>query len=210
MCRAASCFLFSLCLLLRFVLNCAAKVQTYLLSTKQKTKNLCLFNVLQQIRLFLPKFIHILSTNLAKCAIYKAKIFAFRLITYVPYIITNNNAIFVQLLQRVCVYCVRVRGMLHPDFNHHYKITYLCQNTTTTNYVIYLFRVRVSFVACSCLVVFVMCGYCLSVDISVLCFQSLFCLCVYSGHYKDSTLLLWYAISRQIFCSCIFIHYVIG
>ena len=24
---------------------------------------------------------------------------------------------------------------------------------------------------------------------------------LYSGHYKDSTLLLWYAISRQIFCS---------
>ena len=96
MCRAASCFLlFSLCLLLPFVLNCDAKVQRYLLSTKQKTKNLCLFNVLQQIRLFLPKFIHILSTKSAKCAIYKANLFVFRLITYVHYIITNNNAIFV-------------------------------------------------------------------------------------------------------------------
>ena len=58
-------------------LNCDAKVQTYLLSTKQKTKNICLFNVLQQIRLFLPKFIHILSTKLTKCAICKANIFAF-------------------------------------------------------------------------------------------------------------------------------------
>ena len=29
--------------------------------------------------MFLPKFIHILSTNLTKCAIYKAKMFAFRL-----------------------------------------------------------------------------------------------------------------------------------
>ena len=59
-------------------LNCDAKVQTYLETTKQKTKNLCLFNVLQQISMFLPKFIHILSTKLAKCAIYKAKIFVFR------------------------------------------------------------------------------------------------------------------------------------
>ena len=57
--------------------NGNAKVQTYLQPTKQKTKNLCLFNVLQQIRLFLPKFIHILSTKTAKCAIYKANFFAF-------------------------------------------------------------------------------------------------------------------------------------
>ena len=92
--RAASCFLFSLCLLLPFVLNCAAKVQRYLQPTKHFAKNLCIFNLLQQISMFLPKFIHILSTNLAKCAIYKANFFAFRLITYVPYIITNNNAIF--------------------------------------------------------------------------------------------------------------------
>ena len=76
-------------------LNCVAKVQRYLQPTKQKTKNLCIFNLLQQIRLFLPKFIHILSTKLAKCAIYKANFFAFRLITYVHYIITNNNATFV-------------------------------------------------------------------------------------------------------------------
>ena len=80
-------------------LNCVAKVQTYLETTKQKTKNLCLFNVLQQISMVLPKFIHILSTKLAKCAIYKANFFVFRLITYVHYIITNNNAIFVA----VCV-----------------------------------------------------------------------------------------------------------
>ena len=75
--------------------NGNAKVQTYLLSTKQKTKNLCLFNLLQQIRLFLPKFIHILSTKLAKCAIYKANLFAFRL-QYAhtrtrTYIKTNNR-----------------------------------------------------------------------------------------------------------------------
>ena len=75
---AAVCCLFSLCLLLRFVLISGAKVQTYLETTKQKTKNLCLFNVLQQISMFLPKFIHILSTKLAKCAIYKANFFAFR------------------------------------------------------------------------------------------------------------------------------------
>ena len=75
---AAVCCLFSLCLLLPFVLISGAKVQTYLETTKQKTKNLCLFNVLQQISMFLPKFIHILSTKLAKCAIYKAKIFVFR------------------------------------------------------------------------------------------------------------------------------------
>ena len=95
MCRAVFRVLSSLCLLLPFVLNCDAKVQTYLLSTKQKAKNLCLFNVLQQIKLFLPKFIHILSTKLTKCAIYKAKMFAFSCNTRVHYIITNNNAIFV-------------------------------------------------------------------------------------------------------------------
>ena len=87
--------LFSLCLLLRFVLNCVAKVQRYLQPTKHFAKNLCIFNLLQQIRLFLPKFIHILSTKSTKCAICKANLFAFRLITYVHYIITNNNAIFV-------------------------------------------------------------------------------------------------------------------
>ena len=74
---AVCCLLFSLCLLLPFVLNCDAKVQRYLLSTKHFAKNLCLFNLLQQISMFLPKFIHILSTNLTKCAIYKANFFAF-------------------------------------------------------------------------------------------------------------------------------------
>ena len=74
--------------------NGNAKVQTYLETCKYFRINICLFKVLQQIRLFLPKFIHILSTKLAKCAIYKAKMFAFRLITYVHYIITNNNATF--------------------------------------------------------------------------------------------------------------------
>ena len=85
-------------------LNCVAKVQTYLQPTKHFAKNLCIFNLLQQIRLFLPKFIHILSTKTGKCAICKANFFAFRLITYVPYIITNNNAIFVQLLQCVVIW----------------------------------------------------------------------------------------------------------
>ena len=93
--------LFSLCLLLPFVLNCDAKVQTYLQTCKYFAKKVCIFNVLQQIRLFLPKFIHILSTKTGKCAIYKANFFAFRLITYVHYIITNNNAIFVAVC--VCV-----------------------------------------------------------------------------------------------------------
>lgn len=95
MCRAASCFLSSLCLLLPFVLISGAKVQTYLQPTKHFAKKVCIFNLLQQISMFLPKFIQILSTKLAKCAIYKANIFAFRLITCVHYIITNNNAIFV-------------------------------------------------------------------------------------------------------------------
>ena len=75
--------------------NGTAKVQTYLETTKQKTKKVCLFNVLQQITLILPKFIHILSTKTGKCAIYKANFFVCGLITYVPYIITNNNTIFV-------------------------------------------------------------------------------------------------------------------
>ena len=95
MCRAVFCVLSSLCLLLRFVLNCDAKVQRYLQPTKHFTKKVCIFNLLQQIKLICAVFIHILSTKLAKCAIYKANIFAFRLITCVHYIITNNNAIFV-------------------------------------------------------------------------------------------------------------------
>lgn len=95
MCRAVFRVLSSLCLLLPFVLNCDAKVQTYLLSTKHFAEKVCIFNLLQQIRLFLPKFIHILSTKTGKCAIYKANFFACGLITYVPYIITNINAIFV-------------------------------------------------------------------------------------------------------------------
>ena len=69
--------LFSLCLLLRFVLNCVAKVQTYLLCTKHFAEKVCIFNVLQQISIVLPKFIQILSTKLAKCAMYKANFFAF-------------------------------------------------------------------------------------------------------------------------------------
>ena len=76
-------------------LNCDAKVQTYLETTKQKTKNICLFNVLQQISMFLPKFIHILSTKTGKCAIYKAKFFAFaeypHTNAHVHYIKTNNK-----------------------------------------------------------------------------------------------------------------------
>ena len=75
--------------------NGTAKVQTYLETTKQKTKNICIFNLLQQIRLFLPKFIHILSTKTGKCAICKANIFVCGCNTCVHYIITNNNAIFV-------------------------------------------------------------------------------------------------------------------
>ena len=77
MCRAAFRVLSSLCLLLRFVLNCDAKVQTYLQTCKHFPEKVCIFNLLQQIRLFLPKFIHILSTKSTKCAIYKAKFFAF-------------------------------------------------------------------------------------------------------------------------------------
>ena len=60
-------------------LNCDAKVQTYLLCTKHFAEKVCIFNLLQQISMFLPKFIHILSTKTAKCAIYKANFFAFRL-----------------------------------------------------------------------------------------------------------------------------------
>ena len=101
MCRAVFRVLSSLCLLFPFVLISGAKVQTYLQPTKHFAEKVCIFNVLQQIRLICAVFIHILSTKLAKCAIYKANFFAFRLITYVHYIITNNNATFVAVC--VCV-----------------------------------------------------------------------------------------------------------
>ena len=66
-------------LFLPLFLKCVAKVQTYLETCKHFPEKVYIFNLLQQIKLFLPKFIHILSTKLAKCAIYKAKLFAFRL-----------------------------------------------------------------------------------------------------------------------------------
>ena len=94
--------LLSLCLLLPFVLNCDAKVQRYLQPTKHFAEKVCIFNLLQQIRLIYAVFIQILSTKTGKCAIYKANFFAFRLITYVHYIITNNNAIFVACLRVLC------------------------------------------------------------------------------------------------------------
>ena len=124
--------LFSLCLLLPFVLNCVAKVQTYLQTCKHFPKNLCIFNLLQQISMVLPKFIHILSTKTGKCAIYKANFFAFDCNTRVHYIITNNNAIFAVCL-RVCLQCVVVwysvgyipaklpplqSEYITPDFHH--------------------------------------------------------------------------------------------
>ena len=65
-------------------LNCVAKVQTYLETTKQKTKKVCFINNLQQIKLICAVFIQILSTKTGKCAICKANIFAFRLLrTYI-------------------------------------------------------------------------------------------------------------------------------
>ena len=95
MCRAAFRVLSSLCLLLRFVLNCDAKVQGYLQPTKHFAKKVCIFNLLQQIKLICAVFIHILSTKLAKCAIYKANIFAFaeypHTNAHVHYIKTNNK-----------------------------------------------------------------------------------------------------------------------
>ena len=121
-----------------------------------------------------------------------------------------------RLLQLVCAVLMQCAAPEH----HHRKTGYLCQITTTTKYVIYLFRVRVSFVACRLLLRWintyylcavscsVMGGYCLSVDISVLWFivfiQSLMFryiildLVAYR-HYKDSTLLLWYAILQADF-----------
>ena len=92
---AAVYYLLSLCLLLPFVLISGAKLQRYLETTKQKTKKVCIFNVLQQIRLICAVFIHILSTKTGKCAIYKANFFAFRRNYVRTLYITNNNAIFV-------------------------------------------------------------------------------------------------------------------
>lgn len=139
---AAVYYLLSLCLLLPFVLNCVAKVQTYLETTKQKTKNICLFNVLQQISMFLPKFIHILSTKLAKCAIYKANFFAFaeypHTYTHVHYIKTNNK-LYLQPYN-VVGYIPKLpplqRYNVTPVFHH------LCKG------MIYLCRVLVDCVCC--------------------------------------------------------------
>ena len=140
--------------IITFVLNCDAKVQTYLQTCKHFPEKVCIFNLLQQIRLFLPKFIHILSTKSTKCAIYKANFFAFNGISTHErartYIKTNINAIFVVCL-RVCLQRVVVgysvgyiiaklpplqRYNVTPDFHHLRKC------------MIYLCRVRVSFAVC--------------------------------------------------------------
>ena len=113
-------------------LNCDAKVQTYLQTCKHFPEKVCIFNLLQQIRLFLPKFIHILSTKTGKCAMFQTNIFVCGCNTRVHYIITNNNAIFVAVrsvvLQLIC-------SRINVDYiqkHHHYKTGYLCQITTTT------------------------------------------------------------------------------
>ena len=124
--------LLSLCLLLPFVLNCDAKVQTYLLCTKHFAKNLCLFNVLQQIKLICAVFIHILSTKLAKCAIYKANFFAFaeypHTNAHVHYIKTNNK-LYLQPFA-----CVRVRFVVCCTrfLTTTTKLTTFAKITTTT------------------------------------------------------------------------------
>ena len=89
-----SCLVF-IVFIITFVLNCDAKVQTYLETCKHFPEKVCIFNLLQQISLFLPKFIHILSTKSIKCAIYKANFFAFaeypHTNAHVHYIKTNNR-----------------------------------------------------------------------------------------------------------------------
>ena len=66
--------------------NGTAKVQTYLETTKQKTKKVYFINNLQQISMILPKFIHILSTKLAKCAYIGTNFHLYGVITCVHYI----------------------------------------------------------------------------------------------------------------------------
>ena len=136
MLAAVCCLLFSLCLLLPFVLNCDAKVQTYLQTCKHFPEKVCIFNLLQQIKLICAVFIQILSTKSTKCAIYKANFFAFNGISTHErartYIKTNINAIFVVCL-RICLQRVVVgysvgyipaklpplqRYNVTPDFHH--------------------------------------------------------------------------------------------
>lgn len=115
-------------------LNCDAKVQTYLETTKQKTKNLCIFNLLQQIKLICAVFIQILSTKLAKCAIYKANFFAFaeypHTNAHVHYIKTNNK-LYLQpfaCVFAVCcyrVFCSRI-NVGSAAKHHHYKRITTC------------------------------------------------------------------------------------
>ena len=81
--------------IITFVLNCVAKVQAYLQTCKHFPEKVCIFNLLQQIKLICAVFIHILSTKTGKCAIYKAKFFAFaeypHTNAHVHYIKTNNR-----------------------------------------------------------------------------------------------------------------------
>ena len=82
-------------LLFPFVLISDAKVLQIFETCKHFGEKVYIFNLLQQIRLFLPKFIHILSTKTGKCAIYKASFFAFaeylHTNAHVHYIKTNNK-----------------------------------------------------------------------------------------------------------------------
>lgn len=128
--RAVFRVLSSLCLLLRFVLISGAKLQRYLQPTKQKTKKVWFINNLQQISMILPKFIQILSTKLAKCAIYKANFFAFaecpHTNTHVHYNIKTNNRL---PLQSVCV-CVVMWYSVGCKCRLHSKITTTTKLTT--------------------------------------------------------------------------------
>ena len=106
--------------------------------TKHFAKKVCIFNVLQQIKLICAVFIHILSTKTGKCAIYKANFFAFaecpHTNAHVHYIKTNNK-LYLQPFA-----CVRVRfGVCCTRFlTTTTKLTTFAKITTTTKYVIYL------------------------------------------------------------------------
>lgn len=117
--------------------------------------------------MFLPKFIQILSTKLAKCAIYRCK-FMFVWRNYVRTLyITNNNAIFAVCL-RVCLQCVVIGysvgyipklpplqtcNNLHPIFTTSANLGYI--------FAVFVFVCRLllrwintysTFAPCSCLV----------------------------------------------------------
>lgn len=174
--------------------------------------------------MFLPKFIHILSTKTAKCAIYKANFFAFNGIsthvhTRTLYIKTNNKLYLQPYNVGFIPKLPPLQNWLPLQNNHHYKLSDLsfscscvlcCVSYTVADIwmmihvlslPVRLFRVRVWYVW-----ILFECGYIRYMIYSLYSvFYYLDSCTTLIGHYIGSAFVIYGS-----FCSCIFIQVVTG